>query len=123
MSLVLSACSNTAQVISKTDSNHYYAKGFSHHEFTAHHKNSIKKAASSDQQLMLALLNRAIPEDQLMMLAFAKRHESYFPDSTIVGVQIKGKGISQDNKKRTISQYAHLIEQDNNSVSISAMPK
>jgi hypothetical protein len=122
-SLLLGACSSTGQLTSNTEENHYYAKEFSHTEFTPHHKGSIKKSASSDHQLMLSLINRPVPADQLMMLAFAKRQESYFPDSAVVGVRIKGERIDHNNKKRTVSQYTHIIEQDNNSVSISAMPK
>lgn len=119
----LAACSSTSQVNLDNESNHYYAKEFSHHEFTVHNKDSIKKAASSDQQLMLSLLNRPMPEDQRMMLAFAKRQETYFPDSTIVGIQIKGDKSQQEDKTRVSSQYAHIIKQDINSVAISAMPK
>jgi len=121
--LALSACSNTAQVKLTPDNNHYYDKEFNHSEFTTYKKDSIKKAASSDQQLMLSLLNRPMPEDQRMMLAFAKRQENYFPDSTIVGVQIKGDSKTEKSQIRVISQYAQVIEQDINSVSISAMPK
>jgi len=121
--LALSACSNTTQVKLSSDNNHYYAKEFSHNEFTTYNKASLKKEASSDQQLMLSLLNRPIPEDQKMMLAFAKRQENYFPDSTIVGVQIKGDSKSENRNTRAISQYAQVIERDINAVSISAMPK
>jgi len=121
--LALTACSNTSQVKLSTNSDHYYAKEFSHSEFTAYNKDSIKKPASSDQQLMLSLLNRPIPEDQRMMLAFAKRRENYFPDSTIVGVQIKGDRKEKNTSTRVISQYAQVIEQDINAVSISAMPR
>ncbi len=121
--LALSACSNTTQVKLTTDNNHYYAKEFSHNEFTTYNKDSIKKAASSDQQLMLSLLNRPMPEDQKMMLAFAKRQANYFPDSTIVGIQIKGDNKIESSNTRVISQYAQVIEQDINAVSISAMPK
>lgn len=121
--LALSACSNTTPAELSTNNNHYYAKAFNHNEFATYNKDSIKKEASSDQQLMLSLLNRPVPEDQRMMLTFAKRQESYFPDSTIVGVQIKGDSKSDNKRSRSISQYAQVIEQDINAVSISAMPK
>lgn len=121
--ITLGACSSTPHVTLTTDNNHYYAKEFSHNEFTTYNKDSVKKVASSDQQLMLALLNRPMPEDQQMMLAFAKRQEDYLPDSTIVGIQIKGDSKTENNSARVISQYAQVIEQDINSVSISAMPK
>ncbi|WP_019027061.1 hypothetical protein [Colwellia piezophila] len=119
----ISACSNTAQLNLKPKSNHYYANNFSHTQFTAYHQYSVKTAASSDRQLMLSLLNRPIPEDQRMMLTFAKRQENYFPDSTMVGIQIKGDKRSDKFPSQNASMYADMINQDNNSVSISAMPK
>lgn len=119
----ITACSNTAQVNSKPQSNHYYNKNFSHTEFSAHHQSSIKKSAYSDQQLMLSLLNRPMPEDQRMMLAFAKRQRSYLPDSMIVGIKIKGDKNTDKSTARNNSIYAQVIEQDINAVMISAMPK
>jgi hypothetical protein len=119
----ISACSNTSYVNLESDNNHYYAKDFNHSEFTVYNKGSVKKSASTDRELMLSLLNRTMPEDQRMMLAFAKRQESYFPDSIIVGIQIKGDKNEETTKSRVISNYAHIIDQDINAVSISAMPK
>lgn len=121
--LVLGACSNSTQVELSPENNHYFAKEFSHNEFTTYHKDSVKKSATSDQQLMLSLLNRPVPEDQRMMLAFAQRQASYFPNNTAIGVRIKGEKNSQASNTRVISQYSQAIEQDINSVSISAMPK
>lgn len=103
--------------------NHYYTNNFSHNNFSANHQASIKKNALSDQQLMISLLNRPIPEDQRMMLAFTKRQATYLPDSTIVGIQIKGKKTSDNSNPRASSKYAHLIEQDINAIIISAMPQ
>jgi hypothetical protein len=123
LSFIISACSSTAKVNSESQSDHYYAKNFTHNEFTTFHKDSVKKEAYSDQQLMLSLLNRAMPEDQRMMLAFAKRQDSYLPDSSIVGIQIKGDKRAEGTKARVISNYAHIIEQDDNAVMISAMPR
>lgn len=120
---LLGACSNSMQGNLSTGNNHYFAKKFNHSEFTTYQKGSIKKSASSDQQLMLLLLNRPMPEDQRMMLAFAQRQANYFPDSTPIGVQIKGKKENQTSNIRAISPYSQAIAQDNNSVSISAMPK
>lgn len=119
----ITACSNTAQLKLSPLSNHYYAKEFNHTEFTAHHQNSVKKVAYSDQELMISLLNRPVPEDQRMMLAFAKRQTNYFPDSSFNGIQIKGEKSNGDNKPRSTSSYAQVIAQDNNAVVISAMPK
>lgn len=106
-----------------TENDHYFANEFSHNEFTNYQKDSIKKPASTDQQLLLLLLNRPMPEDQRMMLAFAQRQANYFPDSSPIGVQIKGEKESQASNIRAISPYAQAIAQDSNSVSISAMPK
>ena len=72
---------------------------------------------------MLSLLNRPMPEDQRMMLAFAERQASYFPNNTLIGVRIKGEKESQSSNSRVRSQYSQAISQDINSVSISVMPK
>jgi hypothetical protein len=64
-----------------------------------------------------------MPEDQRMMLAFEKSQRSYFPDSTIVGVEIKGDRKSEKDNTRVRSQYAQVIDRDVNAVSISALPK
>jgi hypothetical protein len=119
----ISACSNTAHVNIGPDNNHYYTKDFNHTEFTIYHKDSVKKRASTDQELMLSLINRAMPEDQRMMLAFAKSQEHYLPENAIVGIQIKGNKHEETTKHRVISNYAQMINQDINAVNISAMPK
>ena len=72
---------------------------------------------------MLSLLNRPMPEDQRMMLAFAKRQGNYFPDSTIVAIHIKGDKNSDILLSQNTSIYADIIEQDINAVVIAAMPK
>ncbi|PKI14714.1 hypothetical protein [Colwellia sp. 12G3] len=123
ITFAISACSSTAQVNFEPQNNHYYTKDFIHSEFTVYHKGSVKKSASTDQQLMFSLLNRPMPEDQRMMLAFAEHQERYLPDSTIVGIQIKGHKRTEETKERVSSNYAHVIEQDINAVMISAMPR
>ena len=119
----ISACSNTAHVNVEPDNNHYYANDFNHTEFTVYNKGSVKKRASTDQELMLSLINRAMTEDQRMMLAFAKSQERYLPENTIVGIQIKGDKHEETTKQRVISNYAQMIDRDINAVHISAMPK
>ena len=57
------------------------------------------------------------------MLAFAKQQENYLPDSTIVGIQIRGNKTDDKVHKQNISIYVDIIAQDNNAVTISAMPK
>jgi len=119
----ISACSLTAKSSLTVQSNQYYAKDFIHTEFSQNSEKSLKKPASSDLQLMLSLLNRPVPEDQRMMLAFAKSQKEYLPDSTIVGISIRGEKSADKTNSRTRSNYAHLIETDHNAVVISAMPK
>jgi hypothetical protein len=117
------ACSQTTHLTSESINSNYYSNDFKHTHFTANHKGMQKKAASSDQQLMLSLLNRPIPEDQRMMLAFAKRHRDYSPDSIIVGTKIMGDKITNEPQEQNTSIYADLIENDINAISIRAMPK
>ncbi|MEW6994537.1 hypothetical protein AADZ84_09775 [Colwelliaceae bacterium MEBiC 14330] len=119
----IAACSHTKHLSVNTTDGHYYAKDFNHTQFSTYHKGSHKKPTSSDRQLMQSLLNRPIPEDQRMMLAFAKRQENYYPDSAIVGIKIIGEKDNNDTKQQNVSIYADLIVNDINSVSISAMPK
>ena len=119
----ISACSSIKQVNLESQSDYYFTKKFTHSEFIVYHKDSVKKVAYSDQQLMLSLLNRPMTEDQRMMLTFAKNQERYLPDSTIVGIQIMGDKRLEQTKARVTSNYAHLIEQDINAVTISAMPR
>lgn len=112
----ISACSNTAQVNLIPNSNEYYESTLIHTDFETYQKPSSKKALSSDQALMISLLNRPIPEDQKMMLAFAERQSIYLPDSPFIGIQIKGE---KKDEQRTISSYAHMIRDDINSVMIN----
>jgi hypothetical protein len=82
---------------------------------------SEKKPASSDHQLMLSLLNRAIPQDQLIMLAFASR-EPYKGFDNNEGIKIKGVYSKNVRNSRVKSKYSHLIAEDKNAVAISMMP-
>ncbi len=123
LSLFLGACSSSSTLNSTSMKGDYYTKTFSHTEFTANNRNTTKKPLSSDHALMVSLLNRPMPEDQRMMLAFAKQQESYLPDSTIVGIQIRGNKADDKVQQQNISIYADIIAQDNNAVAISAMPK
>jgi hypothetical protein len=83
--------------------------------------NSRKKPASSDHQLMLSLLNREIPQDQLMMLAFASR-ESYKGFDNNEGIKVKGAYSQDAINSRVKSKYSHFIAEDKNAVAISLMP-
>lgn len=120
---LVAACSQTSHPTTTSINSNYYSNDFTHTHFTANHKGSNKKTASSDQQLMFSLLNRPIPEDQRMMLAFAKRQRDYSPDSIIVGTKIMGEKITNELQEQNSSIYADLIKNDNNAISIRAMPK
>jgi hypothetical protein len=121
--LTLTACSNTVPIEPTSSDTHYYNKDFTHTEFSPHHRSSVKKQTSSDQQLMLSLLNRPVPEDQRMMLDFAQKQLSYYPNNSLVGIQIRGNKHKENYQERVTSNYANIIEQDTNAVSISLMPK
>ncbi|TYK65650.1 hypothetical protein [Colwellia echini] len=118
----ITACSSTKQTSLTPQSDNYYAKKFSHYEFTRNSVNSVKKPATSDQALLMSLLNRPIPEDQRMMLAFAERQDNYLPDSTIMGIEIRGEK-SQKTQNKVRSNYAYIIGQDINSIKITSRPK
>ena len=81
--LTITACSstsNTKQANVTPQSNNYYPKNFSHYEFTTNNIDSIKKPASSDQELMISLLNRPMPEDQRMnFVAIVTPNHMHFP--------------------------------------------
>ena len=99
MVLLVSACSSTSTVAIK------------------------KKPLVSDHYLMLSLLNRDIPQDQQMMLAFADQRSRYQSPYFVNAVAIKGPKSEHFHDSFTISQtkhsYSHLISQDFNSVQIS----
>ena len=115
---LLSACTNN-HIITGNDSG-YYNNDFHQKKFITT-PISEKKPASSDHQLMLSLLNRAIPQDQLIMLAFASR-ESYKGFDNNEGIQIKGVYSENAINSRVKSKYSHLIAEDKNAVAISIMP-
>lgn len=112
----ISACSSTSQVNSSIDNHEYYANNFSHTNFHTYQRDSIKKSAISDQMLLVSLLNRPIPEDQKMMLAFAARPNNYLPTGKVMTTEIKGD--KRDNN-RVFSAYAHIIDTDVNAMTIS----
>ncbi len=125
LSLSLFACSSTEQVSNMQFSDNGYAQGyvnknFTHSQFSVINQNTIKKALSSDHQLMLSLLNRPITEDQAMMLSFAKQRASYSMPYANKGVAIKGAKENNNSNTRSAHLYAHLINQDINAVTISA---
>ena len=119
----IAACSHTKHLNVNATDGHYYAKDFNHTQFSTYHKGSHKKPASSDRQLMYSLLNRPIPEDQRMMLAFAQRDQEHSPDNFLVGTKILGEKKAHAQPEQNSAIYAELIESDINAISIRAMPK
>lgn len=79
-----------------------------------------KKPLISDQYLMLSLLNRAMTEDQRMMLAFADQRARFQSIYFVNAVDIKGpKDDEYSATNRVKHSYSNLIVQDFNSVQIS----
>lgn len=97
MALFVTACSSTT--------NHTY-------------KQVERKAFVSDQHLLFSLLNRPIPKDQQMMLAFANQQAKLSKDLYFVEpVMIIGPEQMIKTKMRP---FDNLIANDQNAISISA---
>jgi len=128
--IFLFSCSSNNQFSNNYFSDDGYARGFvhenySHNQFSAANKDTIKKPLSSDHQLMMSLLNRPVTTDQAMMIAFAQErvHFANLYSNTgfaNYGVQIKGDKSSDQPNSRLEPMYMELISQDINAVSISA---
>lgn len=124
--LSLFACSTTEQVNVSNFSDNGYVEGFvsdnfTHSQFTPINKNTIKKSLPSDHQLMMTLLNRTIPADQAMMLAFEQQRDNLYGNPYAnYAVQIKGDKSSDYSSDATEHAYAKLISLDINAVLISA---
>jgi hypothetical protein len=78
-----------------------------------------KKPLTSDHYLMLSLLNRAITQDQQMMLAFKQQREHYQSSYFVNSITIKGPKAVNTSTKRVKHSYSNLIAQDFNAVQIS----
>lgn len=127
MCVFLFACSSGNRFNDSYFSDDGYARGFvhenySHSQFSAANKNTIKKPLSSDHQLMMSLLNRPMTTDQAMMIAFAQEraHFANMYGFANYGVQIKGDKYSDQPNSRPEPMYMELISQDINAVSIRA---
>ena len=57
------------------------------------------------------------------MLDFAKTQEMYLPSNSTVGIQIRGNKKIDHLHTRITSQYAAIIEQDTNAISINPNQK
>jgi len=124
--LSLFSCSTTEQVNVSDFSDNGYVEGFvsdnfTHSQFTPINKNTIKKSLPADHQLMMTLLNRTVPADQAMMLAFEQQREDLYANPYAnYAVQIKGDKSSDYSSDATEHAYAKLISLDINAVRISA---
>jgi hypothetical protein len=113
---LLSACaSNHALTVNNTS---YHNNKFPQKKFIMTTATSPKKLLSSDHLLMLSLLNRETPKDQLMMLAFANR-DPYPSLNNKIGISIKGTHLNDGISYRVKSKYITLIEKDQNAVGIN----
>ena len=82
-----------------------------------------KRPMVSDHQLLLSLLNRPVPQDQQMMLAFTRQQDqemssmpNYLP--SVVPVLLKGEK-SESPEARPTYQFSYLINQDKNAIFIN----
>jgi hypothetical protein len=79
---------------------------------------SPKKQFSSDQQLLLSLLNRPMTEDMQMMQAFATQQLGDTPFNRVNYVSIRGaKGTDQTARQQTSALW-QLVYTDSHSVAI-----
>lgn len=108
----ISACSSTAN----TTNNNWVENSVSTNNI-----NVEKKSFSSDHQLLLSLLNRPLPEDQLMMMRFAQvQYTDNQNNSQVNYVNIRGnRSEDKDNVAITFA-FSDLIYQDKNSIAIGA---
>ena len=105
--LFIGACSNTANK-----------------DYSVIERNDFKRPLVSDHHLRMSLLNRPVPQDQLMMLAFAQARAENQQDMQKRGyafvdyVQIKGAPSDDETDVPSSRRTNHYISQDTNAVSI-----
>ena len=126
--LFITGCSNSAispsHINSATSNAIYYQSTFPKTEFNPVNSHTIKKPLSSDYQLLLSLLNRPIPEDQAMMLAFtqqgsSKMHQNSARSVFVNYVNIKGNKENEKSSIKNQNDYSSLMAKDINSISIT----
>ena len=74
---------------------------------------------TSDHQLLLSLLNRPLPEDQIMMMRFAKTINNTTQSPNVSYVEIRGSH-NTNSVKAVTHLYSELIYNDQNSIAIRA---
>ena len=85
--------------------------------------NVEKTSYNSDHQRMLSLINRPVPKDQVMMLAFAQQrmNEANYPYFN--GVEIRGNKIEDPMLMTQNTVYSKFIVNDVNAININGPQK
>ncbi len=81
-----------------------------------------KKPLINDHQLLLSLLNRPLPQDQIMMMQFAQQtyhNNSIFPQISVSYIAIRGEKKHDIGNNRS-PIYSQLIYNDQNAIMIGA---
>ena len=81
-----------------------------------------KKPLINDHQLLLSLLNRPLPKDQIMMMQFAQqtyKDSRVFPQISVSYVAIRGEKTS-DSPNTPSPIYSQLIYNDQNAINVGA---
>lgn len=105
IAVFLSACSSTANK-----------------DYQLIEREYAKKPLVSDHQLKIALLNRPIPQDQLMMMAFTQARTLEGENGNMVAhvgfVEIKGLRSADKTDVPTSRRVTSYTAQDSNAISI-----
>jgi len=107
LALFVTACSSTEN---------YTERSIYHNKFSVE-----KKSFSSDKELLFSLLNRPVPEDQQLMLNFAKAQDdlaNQYPQVSYVSIR-GDRSEDKPNEKQAYA-YSNLIYHDKNSIMIGA---
>ncbi len=104
---LLAACSTTAEK-----------------DYSVIEREYMKKPLISDHHLKMSLLNRPIPQDQLMMMAFAQTRglNEHYTDNNMIAqvgyIEIKGQRLEDKTDVSNNRRVIGPIAQDNNAISI-----
>ncbi|WP_448549292.1 hypothetical protein [Thalassotalea fusca] len=82
-----------------------------------------KRPLVSDHQLLVSLLNRPIPQDQQLMMAFTRQFDQQYSAfdlnmPSVAPVFITGEKRAA-SETRPIFQFSHLVNQDKNAIFIN----
>jgi len=114
--LFVSACSTTN--VTSTD---WSDNNWANQTVSTNNLSLEKKSFSSDHQLLLSLLNRPLPEDQLMMMRFAQVQYGNNQNNPQVNyVNIRGNRSEEKSDDVISFAFSNLIYKDQNSIAIGA---